>query len=153
MQVLLRLIAWLGDKTGALGTLVAAMGCAMCFPALASIGAALGLGFLSQWEGLFLDVLLPLFAGIALLANVLGWLSHRRALRGLLGISGPLMVLATMYPLWQYAWSTNLLYGGIALMLASALWDLLSPAARSCTNLRAHRQPAGDAGGGDVASR
>lgn len=132
MQVFMRLIAWVGDKTGALGTLVAAMGCAMCFPALASIGAALGLGFLSQWEGLFLDVLLPLFAGIALVANMLGWFSHRKVLRGLLGISGPLMVLATMYPLWQYGWSTNLLYGGIALMLASAVWDLLSPARRSC---------------------
>ena len=77
MQVFMRLIAWVGDKTGALGTLVAAMGCSMCFPALASIGAALGLGFLSQWEGLFLDVLLPLFAGIALVANILGWFSHR----------------------------------------------------------------------------
>ena len=132
MQVFMRLIAGVGDKTGALGTLVAAMGCSMCFPALASIGAALGLGFLSQWEGLFLDVLLPLFAGIALVANMLGWFSHRQALRGLLGISGPLMVLATMYPLWQYGWSTNLLYGGIALMLASAVWDLLSPARRSC---------------------
>jgi mercuric ion transport protein len=123
---------WVGDKAGALGTLVAAMGCAMCFPALASIGAALGLGFLSQWEGLFLDVLLPLFAGIALVANLLGWMSHRQVLRGLLGISGPLMVLATMYPLWQYGWSTHLLYGGIALMLVSALWDLRSPARRSC---------------------
>ena len=69
MQFFIRLITGVGDKTGALGTLVAAMGCAMCFPALASIGAALGLGFLSQWESLFLDVLLPLFAGIALLAN------------------------------------------------------------------------------------
>lgn len=132
MNLLLRWSTWLGDKTGALGTLVAAMGCAMCFPALASIGAALGLGFLSQWEGLFLDVLLPLFAGIALLANALGWLQHRQVLRGLLGISGPLMVLATMYPLWQYNWSTNLLYGGIALMLVSAGWDLFSPARRSC---------------------
>ena len=87
---------------------------------------------MSQWESLFLDVLLPLFAGIALLANLLGWFSHRQVLRGLLGISGPLMVLATMYPLWQYGWSTNLLYGGIALMLVSAAWDLLSPARRSC---------------------
>lgn len=39
-------IARIADKAGALGTLVSAMGCAMCFPALASLGAAIGLGFL-----------------------------------------------------------------------------------------------------------
>jgi mercuric ion binding protein len=29
-------------------------GCAACFPAIASFGAAIGLGFLSQYEGLFI---------------------------------------------------------------------------------------------------
>lgn len=33
------------DKAGALGSIVSAMGCGACFPALASLGAALGLGF------------------------------------------------------------------------------------------------------------
>ncbi len=56
------------DKAGVLGSIVAAIGCASCFPALASLGAAIGLGFLSQYEGLFIRILLPTFAGIALLA-------------------------------------------------------------------------------------
>ena len=47
------------------------MGCAACFPAIASFGAAIGLGFLSQYEGLFIGILLPMFAGIALLANAI----------------------------------------------------------------------------------
>ena len=34
------------DKAGVIGSIVTAMGCAACFPALASLGAALGLGFL-----------------------------------------------------------------------------------------------------------
>lgn len=127
MQSLMRFFARLGDKTGAIGVLVSAMGCAMCFPAFASLGAAIGLGFLEQWEGMFLDTLLPLFAGIALLANALGWFAHRQTMRALLGMIGPSMVLATMYPLWDYAWSTYLLYAGIVLMLVVALWDIFSP--------------------------
>ena len=43
-----------------------------CFPALASLGAAIGLGVLSPFEGVFIRVVLPIFALIALLANALG---------------------------------------------------------------------------------
>ena len=46
------LMTRIADKTGALGSVVSAMGCAACFPALASFGAAIGLGSLSQYEGL-----------------------------------------------------------------------------------------------------
>ncbi|WP_456243189.1 MerC family mercury resistance protein [Zoogloea dura] len=49
-----------------------------CFVALTSLGAAIGLDFLQECEGLFISKLLPLFAVVALLANSLGWLSHRR---------------------------------------------------------------------------
>ena len=122
----------LGDKSGSLGAIVSAMGCAMCFPALASIGAALGLGFLAHWEGLFINTLLPLFASIAWLANGLGWLSHRQWHRSLIGIVGPSIVLLSLYPWFHYRWSTRTLYAGLALMLAVAVWDLLSPAHRRC---------------------
>ena len=54
------------DKTGALGSLIAAMGCASCFPALGALAASVGLGFLAQFEGIFINTLLPLFAAIAL---------------------------------------------------------------------------------------
>ena len=76
------------DKAGVIGAIVAAMGCAACFPALASLAAALGLGFLSQYEGVFIRYWLPLFAGIALLANVAGGLRHRQWHRMLLGVIG-----------------------------------------------------------------
>lgn len=65
------------DKAGVIGTLVGSFGCAACFPALAGIGAAIGLGFLGQWEGLLVHFLIPIFAIVALLANLAGWLSHR----------------------------------------------------------------------------
>lgn len=79
------LITRIAGKTGALGSVVSAMGCAACFPAIASFGAAIGLGFLSQYEGLFIGILLPMFAGIALLANAIAWLNHRQWRRTALG--------------------------------------------------------------------
>lgn len=62
--MLIRLLTRFGDKISSLGALVSAMGCAMCFPAIASLGAAVGLGFLSQWEGLFVSTLLPCLHGL-----------------------------------------------------------------------------------------
>ena len=127
------LITRAADKAGLLGSIVSAMGCASCFPAIASLGAAIGLGFLSQYEGLFIRILLPAFAAITLLANAFGWLSHRQRRRTALGMLGPGLVLAARYPLWRFGWSTDVLYTGLAIMLAVSIWDLVSPAHRVCT--------------------
>ncbi len=133
MSLKVGFITRMGDKTGALGSLISGFGCAVCFPALASIGAALGMGFLAQWEGLFVHVLLPLFAALALLANLLGWFGHRQWLRTLLGVAGPLLVLITRYLLWSYSWRNTAIYIGLAMMLIFAVWDLFAPGHRRCT--------------------
>ena len=131
------------DKAGLLGSIVSAMGCASCFPAIASLGAAIGLGFLSQYEGLFIRILLPAFAGIALFANAIGWLNHRQWRRTALGMIGPLLVLAAVY--LTYGWRGEaLLYVGLAVMLAISIWDLFSPAQHVCT------ADTGDSGTGSV---
>lgn len=130
----MRWLASLFDKTGSLGVFTATLGCASCFPALGSFGAAIGLGFLHQYEGLFLNTLLPLFALFALGANLYAWFNHKIWYRALAGIAGPVMVLLTMYPLWAYDWSTYLLYAGIALMLIVSLWDIFSPAHKVCSS-------------------
>ena len=122
----------IADKAGALGALVSAMGCAMCFPALASLGASIGLGFLSRWEGLFVNTLLPAFAWLALVINALGWFSHRQWHRSALGMLGPTVLLLSLYPWFQYGWSSYATYSGIGLMLAVSIWDLVSPANRRC---------------------
>lgn len=123
------------DKAGVLGSIVSAIGCAACFPALGSLGAAVGLGFLSQYEGLFIRILLPLFAVIALVANAVSWRRHRNALRGVLSILGPLLVLAAVFVMRGMGVRTGfLLYPGLVLMVAVAIWDLVSrPAARDKT--------------------
>ena len=123
----------IADKTGVLGSIVAAMGCAVCFPAIASLGAAIGLGFLSQYEGLFIRILLPVFAGIALLAQLVGGWQHRRWRRVALGATGPVMVLAAVFVMRASGHRTGwLLYPGLLLMVAVSIWDLLSPPRNAC---------------------
>jgi mercuric ion transport protein len=115
------------DKAGALGSVVSAMGCGACFPALASLGAALGLGFLAQFEAVFITVLLPLSAGVVLLANALGWFNHRQWHRSVLGMIGPTIVLVA-----AFAATEKLLYVGLAAMGAVSVWDFVAPANRRC---------------------
>jgi len=43
------------------------MGCAACFPALGSLAASLGLGFLASYEGVLINNILPAFALFALI--------------------------------------------------------------------------------------
>ena len=123
----MNVVTRISDKAGSLGSIVSAMGCGACFPALASLGAALGLGFLSQFEALFVTVLLPLFAGLALLANALGWFSHRQWHRTVLGMIGPVIVLIASFTVAE-----KLLYVGLATMVGVSIWDFVSPANRRC---------------------
>lgn len=121
------------DKAGLLGSIVSAMGCASCFPAIASLGATIGLGFLSQYEGLFIRILLPVFAGVALFANAIGWLNHRQWRRTVPGLIGPLLVMAAVFVMRAYGERSGwLLYPGLVIMLATSLWDLISPVHRVC---------------------
>ena len=126
------MISTLTEKFGFLGSIVAAMGCASCFPLLGSLGATLGLGALAQFEGIFINTLLPAFAVIGLLSVVVSWWSHRKHFRAFLGIAGPLMVLATLYLFWVDSWSTYMFYGALLLMLLMTAWDFISPPSKAC---------------------
>ena len=120
------------DKVGVGGVVIAALSCTACFPALGALAATLGLGFLSQLEGIAINTLLPLFAAVALAVNAYGWYRHRVHWRGLLAVLGPIAILATLYPLWQYGWSTYLFYTALIQMLAVSIADLAWPAKREC---------------------
>jgi mercuric ion transport protein len=115
------------DKTSSFGSLVAAMSCAGCFPALGSLGAALGLGFLGQYEGFLFRKLLPGLALLALLVNAWAWYRHRQFARGLLSVAGPIAVLSALLVFWSRDWSIYLFYAGIVLMLVASILDLLRP--------------------------
>jgi len=113
-------------STGTMGSIIAAMSCTACFPALASLASALGLGFLSQFEHISIHYILPLFALIGLASNVLGG-RGRGWVRMVLGIIGPLLVLAAALLMATYGMATEwLLYPGLLLMIVVAIWDLMS---------------------------
>lgn len=97
------------------------------FPALGSLASALGLGFLSHFEGIAVNTLLPIFATLALLVNLYNWYKNQNHTRGTLGVIGPIAVLLTLYPLWQYDWSTYLFYVGICLMIVMSVLDIVKP--------------------------
>lgn len=124
------------DKGGSLGAVVAAMGCASCFPAIASIGATLGLGFLTRYEGLFINTLLPIFALIVLSANIYTGIKFKSRLRSVLGMAGPAMVLATLYIFWTDNWSTYMFYFGLILILCVSVWNLIAPPEKACQQLK-----------------
>ena len=123
----------IADKAGFLGSFISAMGCAACFPALASLGAAIGLGFLTRWESLFITTLIPLFALLAFAANALGWRSHRQIRRLVLGLIGPLLVLsAALLMRFAHMGTAPLLYVGLAFMLGVSVCDMVSPPVQRC---------------------
>jgi mercuric ion transport protein len=128
----LTLITRFGDKFSSLGAVLSAMGCAMCFPAIASFGGALGLSFLGQWEWDLIEIYLPAFAWVALGLNALGYLSHKQIIRSLLGMIGPVLLLLSLYPFFQYAWSTYVTYSALGLMVAVSIGDFIYPANRRC---------------------
>jgi len=115
------------DKLTSTGVLISSLGCAACFPALGSLGAAIGLGFLSAYEGLIINALLPLFVIAGVLVNLYGWRRHRVHRRGVLSILGPVIILAALYPFWRFGWSRVLFYVGLTLMLAVSIFDAVSP--------------------------
>ena len=45
---------------------------------------------------------------------------------GLLGIAGPLMILATLYVFWTDNWSTYMFYLGLVMMFAVSIYDIVS---------------------------
>ena len=125
-------IGSLSKFTGAVGAVVSTMGCAACFPLLASFGATIGLGFLAQYEGLFISKLLPFFAAFALIAALFSWFSHRNHLRGLLSVIGPILLLVLLKVFWVESWRTNAFYFSLALMTVVSIWDLISPPHKAC---------------------
>jgi len=128
----LRIFEKVGSLGGALGAVASAMGCAMCFPAIASLGGALGLGFLGQWEWTLIESVLPAFAVLVLVISALGYFAHKQWLRSVLGMIGPVLLLLSLYPLFQYAWSTYVTYSALLLMVVFSIGDLIYPANKSC---------------------
>ncbi len=125
---------FLGERVGTGGAVLSALGCAACFPLLASLAGYLGLGFLAAYEGLLINILLPVFVVLVLISHAMVGLRARNVWRLLWGVVGPAMILATLYLIWSYSWSTYVFYLGLLLMLAVSLWNMLSPPGETCAS-------------------
>ncbi len=128
----LSLLTRVGDKVGAIGAVVSAMGCVMCFPAIAGLGGALGLSFLGQWEWTLIETLLPAFAWLVLALNALGYFAHKQWLRSVVGMIGPIILLLSLYPWFQYGWSVYATYSALGLMVVVSIGDMVYPANKRC---------------------
>lgn len=49
-----------------------------------------------------------------------------------IGSIGPILVLLSLYPWFQYGWSSYVTYTGLGLMVAVSIWDMVSPANKRC---------------------
>ena len=109
---------------GALGILGAAMGCSVCFPTLAGLGGAVGLGFLGRYEGTIVRVVIPVLASGSLAVNLFGNRARSVSVR-ILGASGPLLVLvATVLLIGHKGWQ-SVFYAGVVFMALFSAWELL----------------------------
>lgn len=122
------------NPVAAVGTIVSAASCPACFPALAGLGAALGLGVFSQYEGLFVSRVLPVMASIALLSQIAGWWVHRQWRRSLMGMAGPALVLLATLMYLGTDLGNWMFYIGVAAMIGTSVRDLTSRAARRCAD-------------------
>jgi mercuric ion transport protein len=84
------------EKVGTIGALLAAVACPACFPLLAVVGAALGLGIFRPFEG-WVFVVFQVLVLIALIGNILSFLRHRRVLPLILGVTSPALILFSLY--------------------------------------------------------
>jgi mercuric ion transport protein len=118
-----------GELGASVGTIVAGMGCAFCFPALGTLGASVGLGFLSAYEGVLVTKVLPVLAALGVVMTVFAWWQHRVHWRGALSTLGPVAVLAGLYPVWQLdiGWGRAVFYSELAIMVSVSLLDLIKP--------------------------
>ena len=105
------------EKLGTSGAVLAALACPICFPKLALIGAAIGLGVLAPFEGYVVVAVQALFV----LAFIGQWLAYRRHRnRALLSLSG--MVTVFVFVGYYVFPSAILLQVALAGLAAASAW-------------------------------
>ena len=93
------------DKIGTVGIWIAALSCPACFPAFISLASVMGLGFLSVFESIAINYLLPFFTLVVLVSNLYSWFNHKNHLRGFLNTTSPFVIFLVLYVFWEFAFS------------------------------------------------
>lgn len=117
------------EKLAPVGSVVAAAGCPMCFPALAGIGSLFGLGALAAYEQDLL-MLMRVLVGLSMLLALLSYRRTRVVTPLALSLASGVLVFAV----WYVWWKPVFLYIGLAGLVVGALWNLvLERRQRACT--------------------
>jgi len=118
------------EKTGTVGAVIGALACPICFPKVALIGAAVGLGALAPFEGYIAMGVQALFI-LAFVGQMLAYPRHRnRWLLTLSALTTALMLVS------YYAFSSSLLLQiSLALLVAASVWLVMET--RKCARCEA----------------
>lgn len=109
------------EKLGTFGAVVAAILCPICFPKLALIGAALGLGVLAPFEGWF-AVASQVFLVVAVLGHLIIYRRHRNMGVPALALLGVLLVLGSLW----FHYVETLVYLGLFAVTAATVWSVFA---------------------------
>jgi mercuric ion transport protein len=109
------------EKFGTTGALVAALACPICFPKLAIVGAALGLGIVAPYEKYFALGVQALFV-VAFAGQVLSYQAHRN--KWLLAFSG--LVTAVLFAGYYAVPSSILLQVSLAGLVIASIWQVVA---------------------------
>jgi hypothetical protein len=109
------------DKFGAVGAILAAAAAPCCFPLLAAIGAALGLGALQAWRG-YMDYAIQAFAVISALGGAFAFRRRRRTWPLGVGLASAAVIFFAFYASYQVA----LVYLGLAGLAVAAIGNVLA---------------------------
>lgn len=109
------------DKFGAVGALLAAAAAPCCFPLLAALGAALGLGALQAWRG-YMDYAIQVFVLISAVGSAFAFRQHRRAWPLGIGLMSAAMVFFAFYA----SYHVEFIYAGLFGLAVSAVWNIVA---------------------------
>ncbi len=109
------------ERIGSVGAVIAAAACPACFPMLAIVGSALGLGVLRAFEGPVIFVFRVLVL-VALAGNLISFSRHRRLSPLIVGVLSPLLIFFTLY----VQFNQLLLYFGLFGLAAASLLNFMA---------------------------
>lgn len=110
-------VPWL-ESFGTTGAIIAALACPVCFPKLALIGAALGLGVFAPYEG-YIAVAVQILFVLALIGQAVAYRKHHN--EWLLGAS--IVTTALLFVGYYVFPSSILLQISLAGLLAVSIWQ------------------------------
>lgn len=108
------------DKLGSIGAILAAATCSVCFPFLALIGSAVGLGVFGKYEGITLFIFQALVF-IALIGNVVSYLNHKKIFPLIMGVVSPFLIFFSFYLYFNQL----IIYAGLLGLLVTAVLNYL----------------------------